>query len=57
MNSSVFIVSKNLDGILGDSFYADCSESESGAFAETAKEVLSREVNDTVHMVRIRRSP
>ena len=57
MNSSVFIVSKNLDGILGDSFYGDCSESESTAFAETAKEVLSREVNDTVHMVRIRRSP
>lgn len=56
VNSSVFIVSKSLEGILWDSFYSDCAESESSIFTETTKEVLAREVEESVHIIRIRRS-
>jgi hypothetical protein len=56
MDSSVFIASKNLEGVLWDSFYSDCSLQESSDFALITKEVLSREVHETVHLVRIRRS-
>lgn len=55
-NSSVFIVSKSLEGILWDSFYSDCALTESGSFTEMTKEVLAREVQETVHLIRIRRS-
>jgi hypothetical protein len=56
INSSVFIVSKNLEGILGDTFYADSAGQESAVFAEMTKEVLSRDVKETTHMIRIRRT-
>lgn len=55
-NSSVFIISKGLEGILWDSFYSDCALTESTTFTEMTKEILAREVQDTVHLVRIRRS-
>lgn len=55
VDSSVFIVSKNLEGTLWDSFYSDCANLESANFADITKEVLSREVQDTVHIIRIRR--
>ena len=56
MESSVFIVSKSLEGILGDTFYSDCAAEESALFAEMTTEVLAREVRESVHIVRIRRS-
>ncbi len=56
LDSSVFIVSKSLEGILWDSFYSDCASTESAIFSEMTKEVFAREVEETVHIVRIRRS-
>lgn len=56
MESSVFIVSRSLEGILGDTFYSDCATEESALFAKMTTEVLAREVRESVHMVRIRRS-
>jgi hypothetical protein len=44
MNSSVFVVSKRLEDTLGDSFYNDSAQSESAIFAETTKEIFSREI-------------
>lgn len=55
INSSVFIVSKSLEGTLWDSFYSDCASTESSIFTETTKEVFAREVQETVHIIRIRR--
>lgn len=54
--SSVFVASRNLEGIIGESFYSDCAHMENTSFADTAKEVLGRELHETIHVVRIRRS-
>jgi len=41
---------------VGESFYEDCARQESTIFANMTVEVLKREVGETLHMIRIRRS-
>jgi hypothetical protein len=56
MNSSVFISSMCLEDILGDSFYSDSAHTESAIFSDNTKEILSREVGENIHLIRIHRS-
>jgi hypothetical protein len=51
---SVFIASRSLENLVGDTFYTDCGGLESEVFIGTAREVLTRDVADTTHLIRIR---
>jgi hypothetical protein len=57
LGSSVFIVSRNLEKLIGDTFYTDCAMIESARFVDIAREVLARDVWDSVHLIRIRHTP
>lgn len=53
---TVFIVSKNLENRVWDTFYSDCAFTPSEKFIETAREVLARDIESTTHIVRIKHS-
>ncbi len=52
--SSIFIVSKFLEWSVWDTFYADAALLEGTEFGNIASEVLTRELHETVHIVRIK---
>ncbi len=55
--ASVFIVSKNLENKVWDTFYSDCAFIESEKFINTAREVLDRDIESTTHIIRIKHTP
>jgi hypothetical protein len=57
VGSSVFIVSKNLENRVGETFYSDCAFIESEKFISTAREVLARDIDGTTHIIRIKHTP
>ncbi len=51
--SSIFLTSSDLSGMLWDDFYSEVASLDTEKFQSIAQEVFSREVRETVHMIRI----
>lgn len=52
---SVFIASTYLEQKVGETFYSDCANLESQEFSDTALGALAQNIENTTHVIRIRR--